>query len=197
MTRFTLLLFFILPVVSFAQISEQAQKHSTKKTDIFSGLPADVYSQEYENKKAELSKLSHRQLIELGIGAYQNPSTSISFSNGGDRAVCNDPYIPVDTLTYTPVPRNDDGSLYIDDIGFTFSFCGSNYSSLYINTNGNLSFDNPVGQFSPNGFPYPEKMVAPFWADVDTRNTACGQAWYQLFGNYMIVSLGRSRLVQF
>ena len=182
------MLFFIFPIVCYSQVTKQANQSISQNQIDFSGLPADVYSEEYENKKAALSQYNHRELIELGY-FVDHSTTSVTYSaNGNDRDQCFDPYIPVDTMTYTPVPRNDDGSLYIDDIGFTFSFCGTDYTDLYINTNGNLSFDNPVGVFSPNGFPYFEKMVAPFWADVDTRNTNCGQAWYQLFGNYMIVS---------
>ncbi|MFK7809535.1 MAG: nidogen-like domain-containing protein [Saprospiraceae bacterium] len=102
-------------------------------------------------------------------------------------ADCSDAYIPKDD-TYIPVPRNDDGSLYIPDMGFTFSFCGTSYSDCYINTNGNISFTQGVAQFSPDGFPYFVPMIAPFWADVDTRNTACEQIFYKLFGNYMIVT---------
>ena len=177
MTRFTLLLFIIFPLVCFSQINTQVEKHFLKDNQTNNGLPSDVYSESYETKKASLYGLSYRELLDLG---YINEVPAINApSNGGERAQCNDPYIPVDQNAYVAVPRNDDGSLYISDIGFPFSFCGSTYTDLYINTNGNLSFDNPVGQFSPNGFPYPEKMVAPFWADVDTRNTACGQAWYR------------------
>lgn len=102
---------------------------------------------------------------------------------------CFDAYIPVDQSTYTPVPRNDDApSLFLANLGFTFSFCGSDYTSLFINTNGNLSFGQAVAQYSPDGFPYNVPMIAPFWGDVDTRNVACGQAWYQLNANYLIVS---------
>jgi gliding motility-associated-like protein len=100
---------------------------------------------------------------------------------------CSESLIPVGP-DYTAVPRNDDGSLYIPDIGFEFSFCGSSYSDCYINTNGNISFTQGVSQYSPDGFPYNVPMIAPFWADVDTRNAGCGQAWYKLFSNYMIVT---------
>lgn len=101
---------------------------------------------------------------------------------------CDASYIPVDTLSYTPVPRNDDGSYKIEDLGFSFSFCGSSYSSVYINTNGNLSFLDSVATYDPLGFPYEVPMVAPFWADVDTRNEECGQIWFKLFPNHLIVT---------
>jgi len=43
---------------------------------------------------------------------------------------------------------------------------------LQINTNGIISFTAPVPQFTPDAFPLPGKfLIAPFWADVDTRGT--------------------------
>ncbi|CAG0917536.1 unnamed protein product [Notodromas monacha] len=41
----------------------------------------------------------------------------------------------------------------------------------YVNTNGGISFTKPVHEFSPACSPTdePENMIAPFWADVDTR----------------------------
>ena len=40
---------------------------------------------------------------------------------------------------------------------------------MQINTNGVVSFDEPVRQFTPDSFPLESSpIVAPFWADVDT-----------------------------
>ena len=39
-----------------------------------------------------------------------------------------------------------------------------------MNNNGNVSFQTPYSTYSAQGFPNASfKMVAPFWADVDTR----------------------------
>ena len=40
---------------------------------------------------------------------------------------------------------------------------------MYVNTNGNVTFDGPFGTYTPFAFPGGTKMVAPFFADVDTR----------------------------
>ena len=42
-----------------------------------------------------------------------------------------------------------------------------------MNTNGALSFTNPISQFTPEAFPTnaTEEIIAPFWADVDTTGT--------------------------
>ncbi len=190
MTRFTLLLFLIFPIVCFSQNNNQSKTQSSQDDRISSENLGKINSIEYEQEKSNLIGLDSRTLIELGYIDEESVTSQAppGYSNlGNGREPCNEPYIWVDS-SYTPVPRNDDGFLYIADIGFTFSFCGTTYDDLYINTNGNLSFGDPVSQYSPDGFPYPFPMVAPFWGDVDTRNTACGQAWYKLFPNYMIVS---------
>ncbi len=128
--------------------------------------------------------ISEQELIDAKKANTTDPTEGFL---RGVNADCSNGYLPPDG-TYIPVPRNDDGSLYIPDMGFAFSFCGSTYTDCFINTNGNISFTQGVAQFSPDGFPYNVPMIAPFWADVDTRNTACGQAVYKLFGNYMIVT---------
>ncbi|MEO8066426.1 MAG: gliding motility-associated C-terminal domain-containing protein [Flavobacteriales bacterium] len=71
------------------------------------------------------------------------------------------------TLAMTP---NDDNSSGLITIPFQFNLYGTNYSNLYINNNGNISFDAPYGTFTADPFPTAGfVMVAPFWADIDTR----------------------------
>ncbi|MFT5384476.1 MAG: hypothetical protein ACI81W_001877, partial [Saprospiraceae bacterium] len=177
MRRNILLLFVLFPVFLYCQIidSQQAKSQNTEGQATI--------------QKSALIGLDLNQLIELGFANKENITPSPPQGQLSLLAEqCFDAYIPVDPATYTAVPRNDDGSLYIPDLGFEFSFCGSPYTDCYINTNGNISFGSAVAQYSPDGFPFGTPMVAPFWADVDTRNTACGQAWYEIFPNYMIVS---------
>ena len=101
---------------------------------------------------------------------------------------CTGSFVPHDN-TYTAVPRNDDGSLGPINLGWTFSFCGNNYNQVWINTNGNLTFNGPYGIFTPTGFPVAGvPMVAAFWSDIDTRNTACGQIWYKMYSNCLVVT---------
>ena len=69
------------------------------------------------------------------------------------------------------LPANDDGSTGLISLGFDFTLFGNTYSSLYINNNGNLTFSGPLSTFTPNAFPsVGPAMIAPFWADVDTRS---------------------------
>jgi hypothetical protein len=69
------------------------------------------------------------------------------------------------------LPANDDGSTSSPvPLPFPVHFYGNAYSSLYVNNNGNLTFGSPLSQYTPeslNQISLP--MIAPFWADVDTR----------------------------
>lgn len=68
--------------------------------------------------------------------------------------------------------ENDDGSSAAITIPFAFSLFGATYTTLYINNNGNVSFEDPYGTYTASGFPSDDYyMVAPFWADVDTRDS--------------------------
>jgi hypothetical protein len=72
--------------------------------------------------------------------------------------------------------RNDDSSTGPIALGYTLTnFFGSDYSSIFINNNGNITFNQPLGQFTPTG---PEganqPVIAPFFADVDTRGALSG-----------------------
>ena len=74
---------------------------------------------------------------------------------------------------------NDDGSTAEVNIGFAVNINGTLYSQLYVNNNGNVSFTSPVSTFTPSGiidgnFP----IIAPFWADVDTRGAGSGLTRY-------------------
>jgi gliding motility-associated-like protein len=84
--------------------------------------------------------------------------------------------------------RNDDGSTAQINLPFQFCFYGQNINSVYINNNGNVSFGAAYGTFTANSFPDPTFiMVAPFWADVDTRGNGSGVVYYKLTANYLIV----------
>lgn len=74
-----------------------------------------------------------------------------------------------------PSGRNDDGFSGPINLGFTLNFFGNNYTSFFINNNGNISFNNGISAFTPTG-PQgaAEPIISPFFADVDTRNPNSG-----------------------
>ncbi|XP_033734958.1 sushi domain-containing protein 2-like [Pecten maximus] len=76
-------------------------------------------------------------------------------------------------------PKNDDGSSPRVNISTLFPFFNSQHDSLYVNTNGAISFQQTLNQFTPAPFPLNDhrSIVSPFWADVDIRNG--GTVWYR------------------
>ncbi len=79
----------------------------------------------------------------------------------------------------TDLPANDDGSSPLVAMPFSIDFFGNQYGSLYVNNNGNVTFDDPLAEFTPsplvsNATP----IIAPFWADVDTTGAASGTTHY-------------------
>jgi hypothetical protein len=70
--------------------------------------------------------------------------------------------------------RNDDGSTDIVPIGFLINFFGSSNTTLYVNNNGNVTFDNAQwGAYTPTPLNnLGLSIIAPYWGDVDTRDTA-------------------------
>jgi Ca2+-binding RTX toxin-like protein len=86
----------------------------------------------------------------------------------------------------TELQRNDDGSSYTGtgggadedlavDISAVFedglNYFGTTYSEFYVNTNGSISFGAGIADYTPTtisggGTP----IIAPLWADADTRN---------------------------
>lgn len=88
--------------------------------------------------------------------------------------------------------RNDDGSTNEISLPFTLSFFGREYSSFFVNNNGNVTFGQALGEYTPAPFPlnlgggggeegggevvefaaaaavFSIPIIAPYWADVDT-----------------------------
>ncbi len=75
--------------------------------------------------------------------------------------------------------RNDDGSTGAVPIGFTLNFFDKKYTQLYVNNNGNVTFDGPLGQYVPFGLAGTNlPIIAAFFADVDTRPLGSDEVSY-------------------
>jgi len=106
---------------------------------------------------------------------------------GGTGGNCNCWIEPDNTYTLALQP-NDDGSSSLITLPFTFNLYGESYTTCYVNNNGNVSFQTPYSTYSAQGFPNASfKMVAPFWADVDTRGNG-GTVKYKLTPNALYVN---------
>jgi hypothetical protein len=66
-------------------------------------------------------------------------------------------------------PTDDESTSFLP-LGFSINFFGTSYNGLYVNNNGNLTFNGALSAFDPmvlGDVPLP--IIAPFFADVDTR----------------------------
>lgn len=74
---------------------------------------------------------------------------------------------------------NDDGSSSSVTLPFEVAFYGARYSSLWVNNNGNVTFDAPLATYVPFDLSSTNRVIiAPFFADVDTRGLNSGRVSY-------------------
>ena len=155
-----------------------------------------IDSNEYDQLK-KTNQLPEKFLLKKTEGGQTvimpriQPSASSTLSN----ATCNC-LLPLDT-TYSVVPftngiapdyRNDDMNSPAINLPFSFCLFGLTMNSVYINNNGNISFVTPYNTFTANGFPdATHAMIAPFWGDVDTRDTLSGLVYYKVTPTALIV----------
>lgn len=74
---------------------------------------------------------------------------------------------------------NDDESTELVEIGFTIDFFGIEHNTLYVNNNGNVTFDAPQSEYTPYDLTSTSReIIAVFFADVDTRGLGSGLVTY-------------------
>lgn len=78
------------------------------------------------------------------------------------------------------IPRSDDGfSDEGPELGFTVNYYGQTYDYIYVNNNGNVSFNEPVYSYQSDAIRNNSyAMIAGFFADVDTRNSVSKTVQY-------------------
>jgi Nidogen-like/PEP-CTERM motif len=82
-------------------------------------------------------------------------------------------------FTDNTLAANDDGSTGLVNIGFAINFYGVMQSNLYVNNNGNVTFTGPLSTFTPFSLLSTNtSIIAPFFADVDTRGAGSGLTQY-------------------
>jgi hypothetical protein len=100
----------------------------------------------------------------------------------------------LDGCNVNNIPANDDGSTGLVTLPFTLDFFGTNYSQLYVNNNGNVTFDAPQITYTPYSLlSTTHVIIAPFFADVDTRSgplTTYGSTTYSGHPTFCVNWLG-------
>ncbi len=148
-----------------------------------------ISSQEYDNLKLNgyYDQLTNVQVIDDAIMAndYYEPESSSRSARTGGGCGC---YIEPDATYIQAIPPSDDTPSLTLAIPFSFCFYGTQYDTVYINNNGNVSFGGSYPTFSGVAFPSDQYvMIAPFWGDVDTRNNG-GEVVYKLTNSSLIVN---------
>ncbi len=115
---------------------------------------------------------------DLTIATNSEETPSVVTHLTGNGAIRHLPGFTANTL-----PPNDDGSSNQVNLPFTINFFSSSFTSLFVNNNGNVTFGEALSEFTPSGLNTNNggiPIIAPFWADVDTRGLGSGVA---TFGN--------------
>ncbi len=104
----------------------------------------------------------------LGVPRSANAQATLITGLGG----------PADFGTNVMVPNDDGSSASIPLAPYDLTglcFFGRTHTQMFINNNGNITFNAAVGTYTPTAFPASTNpMIAPWWADVDTRGTGAG-----------------------
>jgi hypothetical protein len=79
-------------------------------------------------------------------------------------------WIDATTGTWLPDISDDDDESELVPIGFSFNFYGNPYTSVYVSSNGFLTFEEAGSiSWTNEAIPYgntPNDMIAPFWDDL-------------------------------
>jgi hypothetical protein len=119
-------------------------------------------------------------VVVVGLFGYSGLASRVVHAQGN--AMVQVPVSPpgdnTDACGANTFPANDDGSTGAS-LPFTVNFFGTDYNSLYVNNNGNVTFDGPLSTYTPFGLSGTSSVIiAPFFADVDTRGAGSNQVTY-------------------
>ncbi len=128
----------------------------------------------------------------------QNRSLRFTPAEGGHRLLAgNDPVDTAAAAAGSRLPLGDDDTREVQ-IGFAFPFFGRSYTSLFVNSDGNLTFNSGEGTVDRTlaQFLTGQPRISPFFNDLDpsvsgqvTLNTAAGRfvvTWTEVreFGSF-------------
>ncbi|HKI58375.1 MAG TPA: hypothetical protein VKA00_04030 [Trueperaceae bacterium] len=109
--------------------------------------------------------LSAVSILVLVISACSQPI-------GSDPKVQMVPDPTAGSNTYFTGGFDDDYANVAFTRGFTFSFFGTTYNSVWINTNGGVTFGAGDSTYAPLSTDMVNPGIAPLWADLDAGVTA-------------------------
>ncbi|XP_040182910.1 uncharacterized protein LOC120916156 [Rana temporaria] len=107
------------------------------------------------------------------------PFTTSSTTNTSPFILSSDLLYPYGSAIDIINPKSDDGGSPTIFPSRDIPLFGRNYSYLYVNNNGLLSFASSISQFVPQALPvaFGNPFLAIFWADIDNR--VAGDIYYR------------------
>lgn len=122
-------------------------------------------------------KMHHSFLLKTlssGIKAFALVAVCLSAAQPAEAAAVRGGLFNSNVLS-----GNDDGSTGAVGTGFDLNFFGTTYSQLFVNNNGNVTFNSGLSTFTPFGITGASSpIIAPFFADVDTRPAESANVQY-------------------
>lgn len=74
-------------------------------------------------------------------------------------------------FTNDALPAEDDSPSVQTVMPLAIDFYGNVYSNVWVNNNGNVTFNGPQSAYTPTPLSYlGNSIIAPYWADVDTSS---------------------------
>ncbi|MCO5259087.1 MAG: gliding motility-associated C-terminal domain-containing protein [Crocinitomicaceae bacterium] len=158
-------------------------------TTTFAQKVIKVDSPEYHKAKANGTLDQYSIALDLKNEIVTGKAKpAINNTPKSSRSTDCDCYVQPDATYTLALAPNDDGSSGVINLPFSFNFYGTNYTSLYINNNGNVTFGSGLSTYSSTAFPSNNnKIIAPFWGDVDTRG-GNGQVLYKITPHAIFVN---------
>jgi len=112
------------------------------------------------------------RLVKTARGVVSLAAVVAGLSVGVGIATAQTAIRDIEVTSLETLARNDDSSTGIVELGFDLNFFGTTYDSVYVNNNGNISFDRAAWEFVPEEFGSMNlSFIAPFFSDVDTRSS--------------------------
>ena len=149
----------------------------------------NISTSDYDNLKInhQLDATKH-YIFTDALSNTIEPPVNYHSANRLPSSICSC-MIPRDASFSVALPRSDDGSTTAITIPFAFNFYGTNYTQLYINNNGNVTFTTAFSTYTGTSFPSASlpPTIAPFWSDVDTRNVGSGLVYYKITPTAIII----------
>ncbi|XP_060720764.1 alpha-tectorin-like [Tachysurus vachellii] len=142
--------------------------------------------------------LSTTQSTEADLSTTQSTAdhvTTIATTVAHNRSQSG-PFYPYGTGDIVNA-RNDDGSSPLIVLQQPFIYFGTSYIQVFVNNNGDLTFDQAWYSYTPYQFPVNggRDIIAPFWTDIDNRGN--GVISYQQFTSGSVLTQATQNINQY